>query len=92
MPGVLPLNKLGLAGFETTLWNAIWAPKGTPKSIVSVLNDVVVKASGTPTVKKTLADNGADPFPEDTAKVARFIRDDVVKWKKVVGLADIKME
>lgn len=92
VPGVQPLNKLGLPSFETTLWNAIWAPRGTSKDIVSALNGAVVKASGTPAVKKILADNGTDPMPEDADKVAQFIRDDVVKWKKVVDLAGIKME
>jgi tripartite-type tricarboxylate transporter receptor subunit TctC len=92
VPGVQPLSKLGLPNFETTLWNAIWAPKGTPKAIVAALNDVVVKASGTPAVKKILADNGTDPMSENADKVAQFIRDDVVKWKKVVDFAGIKME
>jgi tripartite-type tricarboxylate transporter receptor subunit TctC len=92
VPGVQPLNKLGLPSFETTLWNAIWTPRGTSKDIVSALNGAVVKASGTPAVKKILADNGTDPMPEDADKVAQFIRDDVVKWKKVVDLAGIKME
>ncbi len=92
VPGVLPLSKLGLPGFETTLWNAIWAPKGTPNKIVALLNDAIVKASKTPAVKKMLADNGAEPFPKGRDEVARFIRDDVMKWKKVVDLAGIKME
>jgi tripartite-type tricarboxylate transporter receptor subunit TctC len=92
VPGVKPLNKLGLPNFETTLWNAIWAPKGTPKAIVSALNRVVVTASETPAVKKMLADNGVDPMPDNEDQVAQFISDDVKKWKKVVDFAGIKME
>lgn len=45
VPGVQPLAKLGLDGFDTSLWNAIWAPKGTPKDIVTALNKVVVGVS-----------------------------------------------
>ena len=91
VPGVKPLNDLGLPGFETALWNAIWAPKGTPKPIVSALNNAVVKASATPAVRKMLADSGADPMPESVEQTAQFIRDDVLKWKKVVDFAHIKM-
>jgi tripartite-type tricarboxylate transporter receptor subunit TctC len=91
VPGIQPLNNLGLVGFETTLWNAIWAPKGTSREIVSALNGTIAKAAETPEVKKILAENGTDPLPDSPDQVTQFVRADVTKWKKVVDFAGIKM-
>jgi tripartite-type tricarboxylate transporter receptor subunit TctC len=91
-PGAQPLAKLGLAGFDTSLWNAIWAPKGTPKEIVYALNKVVVTASAQPGIRKLLAESGSDVMFDNPEDFGKLVRDDVVKWKKVVDFAGIKME
>jgi tripartite-type tricarboxylate transporter receptor subunit TctC len=91
-PGVPPLAKSGLPGFETSIWNAIWAPKGTPKEIVNALNKAVVEASKQPEVKKILANSGADVMFATPEEFGKLVRDDVVKWKKVVDYAGVKME
>ncbi|MEY2458067.1 MAG: hypothetical protein QOK06_3234, partial [Acidimicrobiaceae bacterium] len=37
-------EEAGVPGFQTSVWNAIWAPKGTPKAITASLNAAVVDA------------------------------------------------
>ena len=38
LPGVKPVAEQGLPGFEVIAWNALYAPKGTPKDVVAHLN------------------------------------------------------
>src|SRR5436189_2916903 len=37
-PDVPTTDEAGLPGFHMTLWSGLWAPKGTPKTIVAKLN------------------------------------------------------
>jgi tripartite-type tricarboxylate transporter receptor subunit TctC len=92
VPGVQPLAKLGLAEFDTSLWNAIWAPKGTPKEVVATLNKAVVGASNQPAVQKLLADSGVDAMFATPEEFGSLVRDEVAKWKKVVDFAGVKIE
>jgi tripartite-type tricarboxylate transporter receptor subunit TctC len=38
------LRKRVFAGFEVTAWDALFAPRGTPKSVIDKLNAAVRKA------------------------------------------------
>jgi tripartite-type tricarboxylate transporter receptor subunit TctC len=51
-PDILTVDEAGLPEFYTTVWNAIWAPKGTPKNIIDKLNAAVVDG---------LSDSGGTP-------------------------------
>ena len=49
LPGILPLaDSPGFAGFESSIWQGMWAPKGTPKPIIARIHAVMNKAAGTP--------------------------------------------
>ena len=52
----------------------------------------VVEASKQPEVKKILANSGADVMFATPEEFGKLVRDDVVKWKKVVDYAGVKME
>jgi tripartite-type tricarboxylate transporter receptor subunit TctC len=92
LPGVPPLATLGFNGFDTSLWNAIWAPKATPKHIVHALNKAVVAASRQPSVGKLLAGSGSTAMFASSEEFGKLLREDVVKWRKVVEFADVKMD
>ena len=45
LPGVKPVAEQGLPGFEVIAWNALSAPKGTPKEVIQRLNAELNKSS-----------------------------------------------
>src|SRR5213080_4843313 len=47
-PDVPTTDEAGLPGFHMTLWSGLWAPKGTPKTIVAKLNIAAVDALNDP--------------------------------------------
>ena len=51
----------GLPGFETAVWFAMYAPKGTPKAVIDTLAAALQAALKDPDVKSRLAGSGAFP-------------------------------
>ena len=48
LPGVKSIAEQGFPGFEVTAWNALYAPKGTPKAVIDRLNAEVTKILAQP--------------------------------------------
>jgi tripartite-type tricarboxylate transporter receptor subunit TctC len=93
LPDLPPLaDTPGLAGFESSIWQGIWAPKGTPKEIVLKINAAMNKAAATEQIKDALAKSGAEPVIATPEQWGGYIKSEVDKWAKVVKEAGIKVE
>ena len=75
----------GLSGYEINTWNALLAPKGTPKAIVDKLNLAVATAMSDPAVIKSFEAVGAEPATSSPQEVATFIKQQIAKWTQVVS-------
>jgi len=62
-PDVATTDEAGLPGFYFSFWHALWAPKGTPKEIVSKLNSAAVTALANPVIRQKLVDLAQEIFP-----------------------------
>src|SRR4029453_2149907 len=59
LPEVPTSKEAGLPDYQVLAWNALFAPKGTPKEIVTKLNQTLVKALDDPATRKRLLDLGS---------------------------------
>src|SRR6185312_12800012 len=74
-PEVLPLAKAGLPGFDTTAWQMIVAPGGTPKPILEKLNAGANAAVNDPDVHKKLSDLGMIPLGKSSLdELDKFVK------------------
>ena len=89
-PDVPTVAESGYPGFEYSNWNALFAPAGTPQPHVRKINTQVVKALRDPSVAQRLSAQGADPAPGTPEELARYMRSDHERWKKVISTAGIK--
>ena len=64
-PEVPTVDEAGLPNFYTRVWNAIWAPKGTPQNIIAKLNAAVVDGLSDPALRQRLADFGQQIVPRE---------------------------
>lgn len=95
MPEVPTMEEVGASDTYITFWQGLWAPKGTPRSIIARLNEAVVKAFADPAVVRRLQELGQDiPAPEQLTPeaLAAFHRSEVEKWWPLIKAANIKVE
>jgi tripartite-type tricarboxylate transporter receptor subunit TctC len=81
-----------LPGYEAAGWSGLCAPKNTPAAIVTLLNKQVNDALATSDIRKKIADMGGIAPGGSSADFAKYIGDEVRKWKDVVAFAGIKVE
>jgi tripartite-type tricarboxylate transporter receptor subunit TctC len=94
-PDIPTVDEAGLPGLHVSLWNALWAPKGTPKDIVAKLNAAVVESLADPTMRKRLTDLGQDIPPRDQQTpeaLNAYHKAEVEKWWPIIKAANIKVE
>jgi tripartite-type tricarboxylate transporter receptor subunit TctC len=94
-PDLPTVDEAGLPGFYMTAWEAIWVPRGTPKSIIDKLNAAVVDALATPAVASRLTELGQEIFPRDHQSpdaLAALHKAELEKWWPIIKAANIKAE
>jgi tripartite-type tricarboxylate transporter receptor subunit TctC len=92
LPNVPTINESGYKGFDAVTWFGLLAPAGTPKHVVARLNAEFNKALQQPDLRKKLGDEGADPAGGSAEQFAALIKDDGVRWGKVVRDAGAKID
>lgn len=92
LPDVPTISEAGVAGYEAAGWNALLAPKATPRDIVMKVNATLVESLNAPKVKAILASSGAEAAGNSPEALARFLQSEMAKWGKVVRAAGIKAQ
>jgi tripartite-type tricarboxylate transporter receptor subunit TctC len=82
----------GLPGFEVITWFGILAPAATPKDIVNRLNSEVVQIVGLPAIRAQLTKMGFEIVANTPEQYAVFLREENVKWGKVVKDLGLRAE
>jgi tripartite-type tricarboxylate transporter receptor subunit TctC len=95
LPGVQTIAQAGYPGAEMVVWNALFAPKGTPREIITQINAAIGKGITDPTALERFQKLGAEPptaadrSPEALAKIHAA---DVEKWGKVIRDAKVQVQ
>jgi tripartite-type tricarboxylate transporter receptor subunit TctC len=91
MPDLPAIGEV-VPGYSVDGWAGMWAPAGTPKEIVSRLNQSVARILKLPEVQERLRAGGAEPVPSTPEGFARAIAQDIATWSKVVKAGNIKVD
>jgi len=73
-----------LPGFEVITWFGILAPAGTPRDVITRLNQELVKSLAMPAVKDTAAKLGMEIVGNSADEYGAFLRSENGKWGKMV--------
>ncbi|WP_447919764.1 Bug family tripartite tricarboxylate transporter substrate binding protein [Achromobacter aegrifaciens] len=94
LPGFegIPLVKDTLPGMVTSGWFAIFAPKGTPATVLDTVHAAVNQVLQEPEVQSRLADLGTFVMPQSRAQASAFVHDEKSRWGTVISTALVKAE
>jgi tripartite-type tricarboxylate transporter receptor subunit TctC len=87
LPDVPTVAEAGVPGYEAVIWLGLMAPAGTPRGIVDRLNAEITKAVGGADLKEAWARQGAVAMTMSPDEFARFMREDIEKWARVVKIS-----
>jgi tripartite-type tricarboxylate transporter receptor subunit TctC len=90
LPGVPTMAEVGYTDIEGENWQAVLVPAGTPKEVITLLNQEVIKIVMLPDIKERMAALGFEPVANTPDESAFQIRTEIAKWAKIIRAANIK--
>jgi len=95
LPDVPTIDEAGLKGYDVTIWNGFFGPKGMAKENIAKVNDALVKALADANVSKRLTELAVDlPSKEEATPDAlrTQLKASIDKWVPAVQAAGVKPE
>jgi tripartite-type tricarboxylate transporter receptor subunit TctC len=92
-PDIPTVDEAGAPGAYIEPWQAMFAPKDTPKDVIAKLNAAVVSALSDPAIRKRFADQSYRITPRENltpAYLAAFQKAEIAKWTPIIRAAGIK--
>ncbi len=80
----------GFPGIQSLSWYGLFGPKGMPDSVVSKINESLLKATQDPVIAKQLADQGAIVMLDTPAEFDTFLKSEKKKWTEVAEAGNIQ--
>lgn len=91
-PDVPTVTESGVPGFEVSSWYGLFAPAGTPPSVVAKINADLLRIMAQPDVREQFISRGDEPFAGTPEQAGTYLRGEISKWNKVIKSANIKAE
>lgn len=83
MPEVPPIANI-LKGFELLAWYAMYAPAGTPQTVIDRLNQIIVTSMAKPEVSSKFTAIGLEPMTSTPKQLSDFNLSELEKWGRVI--------
>lgn len=88
-PGVPPIAEAGVPGYSAATVQGIFAPGGTPKEVIDLLNADIVEVLNRPEIKEQLASSGAEVVGSTPEEFAAYIAADTENMRRVVEVTGL---
>ena len=91
LPDVPAVSELGYPGFDISFWVGIFAPAGTPQTVVDRLNREIAAVTQDPEVRARLAAQG-NPLTQSPQAFRRKIAEELTQNEALIKRANIKID
>jgi tripartite-type tricarboxylate transporter receptor subunit TctC len=92
LPEVPTFGEAGVAKLDTSGWFGMLAPAGTPRSIVDKIANDTAQILALPEVTEILRGQGLEPTGLGPDAFARFLHEDLLRWKSLTQELGIKAD
>ena len=79
-----------ISNVRTVIAAMVLLPAAPPPAIVAKLEAAINKALGTPEVREQYNTLSLDHSPSTSQEYAAFLKDEIVRWRKVVTAAKLQ--
>jgi tripartite-type tricarboxylate transporter receptor subunit TctC len=91
LPDLPPVAE-AVPGYQTITWQGFLVPAGTPRDIVDRLHTEFIKALQDPEFASRMRGMGLEIYGTTPAEFGQFIRDENVKWTKVIKATGARVD
>lgn len=84
LPDLPTLQEAGVAGYEASSWQAIYAPMGTPPAILQQLSAATLAVLADPAIQQRYAERGVEPRAGDAAALRNFLKAEMERWLPIL--------
>jgi tripartite-type tricarboxylate transporter receptor subunit TctC len=91
-PDIATVQESGVAGYDVVSWNGLFAPAGTPETIVTTLNSALRDILADAEVKKRLIELGIEAKASTPHEISARLKSDIEKWQTVIEKAGIQKQ
>ncbi|KAI3601375.1 BUG/TctC family periplasmic protein (plasmid) [Cupriavidus necator H850] len=92
MPNVPTLSETVLPGFEAVTWFALYAPAGTPKTVLDKMVPQIAKTMGSKEVKERMFAYGVEPASGSPEEVVKRQSAETKLWTDVIAKSHITLD
>jgi tripartite-type tricarboxylate transporter receptor subunit TctC len=89
LPAVPTTAEAGIADYDVSGWFVMLAPRGTPRPVITRLNEELNAALSDPTVRERFIEQGAQGVIMTPDELARFMSSEATKWSEIITKAQI---
>jgi tripartite-type tricarboxylate transporter receptor subunit TctC len=91
-PDVPTLTEQGFPKLEIETWYAMFAPAGTPNTVIAKLNAELNALLREPDVRELLANQGQVAAGGPPGRLAELVKSELARWSRVVAATGIKAD
>jgi len=89
LPNLPTVDEAGVKGYEVISWNAVAAPKGTPKEVIDTMGQAMHDVLAMSDVKAKFEAVGVEPHASTPDELLARLKSDITKWDAVIVKAGI---
>jgi tripartite-type tricarboxylate transporter receptor subunit TctC len=95
LPNVPTTAEAGLPEFQASAWNALFAPKSTPKPILDKLTEALDRALNDESTRKRLSELAQD-IPDKSQRgqdaLRALVKSEIARWTPIIRAANVKLD
>jgi tripartite-type tricarboxylate transporter receptor subunit TctC len=84
LPDLPTFQEAGVAGYESSSWQALYAPAATPPEVLRALTAATLAVLADPAVQARLTDRGIEPRPGDPVALRNVLKAEMERWQPIL--------